>query len=219
MSRLHVFADEAGSFDFKIGPNISRYFIVCTVVAPACDAANDLLALKRELGWERAPVGDYFHATTDKRVIRERVYAAILQHDFSIQATIMEKRKSEPKIRTTDARYYQHGWYYHFLYGMPKPLEACTELHVTAASVGTKKGQVAFTDAVRDVIKQTAGRKRRTRTSFWPCATDPCLQLVDYCTWAIQRKWETGETWAYDLVKDRITYEYDMFQKGTKFFY
>ena len=219
MPRLHVFADEAGTFNFRLGPNISRYFIVCTAVTPNCDSANDLLALKRELAWEQRPIGEYFHATTDKRAIRERVYAAILAHDFTVQATIMEKRKADPKIRPTEARFYQYGWFYHFLYGMPEPLAACTELHVTAASIGTKKGQVAFTDAVRDVINQTAGRKRRTRTSFWPCATDPCLQLADYCTWAIQRKWETGETWAYDLIRPRITYEYDMFRKGTKTYY
>lgn len=185
---------------------------------PKCDAANDLLELKRQLGWDQQPVGDYFHATTDAQVVRDEVFGVIRKHDFTIQATIMEKRKAAPKIRPTNARFYQHGWYFHFLYGMPKPLANATEVHVTAASVGTKKGQTVFTDAVRDVIRQTSGQ-RKMRTSFWPCQSDPCLQLTDYCTWAIQRKWERGDVQSYDLIKDRITYEYDMFQKGTKTFY
>ncbi len=57
------------------------------------------------------------------------------------------------------------------------------------------------------------------RPSFWPSATDPCLQLTDYCTWAIQRKWEKGDSRSYDMIKNRITYEYDMFRKGTSYYY
>jgi hypothetical protein len=219
MARLHLFADEAGNFDFRTGPNISKYFVVCTVLMPSFEVANDLLALKRELAWEQQPIGDFFHATTDKNAIKDRVFAELLKHDFTVQATIMEKRKAAPKIRPNDHRFYQHGWYYHFLYGLPAALKECDELHVTAASVGTKRGQVAFTDAVRDVIRQTEGRRRKVRSSFWQCSTDPCLQVADYCTWAIQRKWEKQELRYYDLIADRITYEYDLFRKGTQYFY
>lgn len=218
MSRLYVFADESGNFDFRRGPNISRFFIVCTVTMPACDAGTELLALRRQLAWDNVPLRDYFHATTDTQSVRDLVFATICKHDFRIQATIMEKSKAMPSIRPTDARFYQHGWFRHFQYGMSGSIRACSEMHITAASVGTKKGQMVFTDAVRDVLKQTVG-KRSHRASFWPCSTDPCLQLTDYCTWAIQRKWEQGDTRSYDLIKERVTYEYDMFQKGTTHYY
>lgn len=218
MARLHVFADEAGTFDFRRGDNISRYFIVCTATMHSCQASHDILELKRELAWEQVPLGDYFHATTDTQAVRDRMFEVIQKHDFQIQATVMEKAKAAPKIRPTNARFYQHGWYYHFRFGMQGHISAAEEIHITAASVGTKKGQVAFTDAVKDVVKQTVGGGR-ARTSFWQCSTDPCLQLVDYCTWAIQRKWERGDARSYDLIKDRITYEYDMFQKGTTLYY
>jgi hypothetical protein len=218
MARIHVFADEAGTFDFRRGDNISRYLIVCTATMHSCQASNDILELKRELAWEQAPLGDYFHATTDTQAVRDRVFAVIQRHDFQIQATIMEKAKAAPKIRPTHARFYQHGWYQHFSWGMTTIIRACDEMHITAASVGTKKGQIVFTDAVKDVIKQTV-KGVKSRTSFWQCSTDPCLQLVDYCTWAIQRKWERGDTRSYDLIKDRITYEYDLFRKGTTLYY
>ena len=218
MSRLHVFADESGTFDFRRGPNISRFYIVCTVTMPSCDAGTDLLTLRRQLAWDGLSLGDYFYATTDTQAVRDHVFAAICKHDFRIQATIMEKSKAQPEIRKTHARFYQHAWYRHFQFGMSGSIRACSEMHITAASVGTKKGQVAFTDAVRDVLRQTVG-KRSHRASFWPCGTDPCLQLADYCAWAIQRKWESNDTRSYDLIKDRINYEYDMFQKGTTHYY
>jgi len=218
MTRLFVFADESGNFDFRRGDNISRYFIVCTVTMPAFDAGTDLLNLRRELAWEEETLGDYFHATKDVQSVRDKVFAVIQKHKFTVQATIMEKSKAMPSIRNTNARFYKHGWFRHFQYGMAGHIQTCTEMHVTAASVGTKKGQVDFTDAVRDVLRQTAG-KRKHRSSFWPCATDPCLQIADYCTWAIQRKWEHGDTRSYDPIKDRINYEYDMFGKGTTHYY
>ena len=218
MSRLYVFADEAGTFDFRRGPNISQYFIVCTVAMRSCEAANELLALRRNLGWQQAPLGDYFHATTDAQSVRDAVFELIRRHDFTVQATIMEKCKAMPSIRPDEARFYKHGWYNHFRWGMPKVLAGADEVHVTAASVGTKKKQMTFTDAIRDVLKQTGG-KRRIRFNVWPCATDPCLQIADYCTWAIQRKWERGDQRSYDLISDRITHEFPLFRKGTMIYY
>jgi hypothetical protein len=218
MSRLHVFADEAGTFDFRRGPNISQYFIVCTVVMPSCEAANELLALRRDLGWQQAPLRDYFHAAKDAQSVRDEVFNLIRQHDFTVQATVMEKCKAMPSIRPNEARFYQHGWYNHFKGGMPKVLAAADEVHVTAASVGTKKKQMTFTDSIRDVLKQTEGR-RKVRFNVWPCGTDPCLQIADYCTWAIQRKWELGDARSYDLIKDRLTYEFPLFRRGTKTYY
>lgn len=218
MPRLHVFADEAGTFDFRRGPNISQHFIVCTVALPSCDAANGLLDLRRQLGWEQASLGDYFHAAVDAQAVRDAVFELIRKYDFTVQATIMEKCKAKPSIRPDEARFYKHGWYNHFSWGMPGVLGKVDEVHVTAASVGTKKKQMTFTDAIRDVLKQTEG-KRKVRFNVWPCGTDPCLQLADYCTWAIQRKWELNDLRSYNLIKDRINYEFPLFRKGTTTYY
>ena len=218
MTRQHVFADEAGNFDFRRADNVSRYFVVCTVVMPSCEAANHLLDLKRRLAWDQRPVGDYFHAANDAQVVRDAVFEEMARHDFTIQATILDKHKAQPQTRTTDATFYSYAWFYHFRYGLRSVLKDTDEVHVTAASIGTKRSQADFTDAVRKVVKQLAG-KQKVRTSFWPCQSDPCLQLTDYCTWAIQRKWERGDLRAYDLIRDRITYEHDTFEKGTVEYY
>ena len=132
MSRLYVFADEAGDFAFKRAPNISSYFIVCTVTTESCDVAHDLLALRRQLSWEQAPLGDYFHASTDAQSVRDRVFDVIKMHEFSVQATIMEKAKAKPRVRPTKERFYQYGWYYHFLHGMKNIVNRSDQLHITA---------------------------------------------------------------------------------------
>lgn len=229
MARKYIFADEAGDFEFSRKPNVSRYFVVCTIILDACDVGHSLLTLRRELAWRKMPLGDYFHATSDKQAVRDEVFAAICAHDFQIQATIMEKSKAQPHVRITKERFYQYGWYYHFSHGMnphfeppfwldPADEPPPVELLITAASVGTKKGQGLFTSAVNDVVQQTL-RRNQWATSFCPSAADPCLQVVDYCTWAIQRKWERQKTQAYDLIKDRITYEYELWERGKTHYY
>lgn len=163
-------------------------------------------------------MGDYFHCTTDRQEIRDEVYNLIRNHDFTVDATILEKSKAQPQTRTTEERFYQYGWLYHLKHCARVYRQQHDEFHITAATIGTKKKRISFEDAVRDVCRQTIGQ-RTWRTSFWPSQADPCLQLADYCTWAIQRKWETGCTKSHDLIKDKIVSEFDLFRTGKTHWY
>jgi hypothetical protein len=219
MSRLYVFADEAGDFVFNRHPRSSRYFIVCTVAIPSCDALSSaMLNLRREMIWRGDPVGEYFHATEDKQAVRDQVYALLQQHPFEVQATIMEKAKAQPQTRTSKIRFYQYGIYYHLKYVAPKILGFIKEVQITTASAGTHKEQVYFSNAVNDVAQQTTHR-RHWKTAFCRSVGDPMLQVVDYCAWAIQKKWERADVRPYDLIKDRITHEVDMWAHGTSLYY
>jgi hypothetical protein len=55
--------------------------------------------------------------------------------------------------------------------------------------------------------------------AFWPAVSDPCLQIADYATWAIQRKYEMGDTHAYDQIDAKIKTEFEPFKYGTKTYY
>jgi hypothetical protein len=213
-----LFADEAGCFTFAKKQGASRYFILCTVAMEDDAVAASLLALRRQLAWEEAPLGDYFHACEDRQVVRDAVFGTILQHPFTVQATVMEKSKAQPQVRKSRARFYQTGWYFHFKWGMQNQFNAAHEALITSACLGTKKERFAFEDAVDDVMRQTL-RVKEWKTDFMPAAADPGLQVADYCAWAIQRKWEAGDMRSYDLIKDRITYEFDLWKRGSEHHY
>jgi hypothetical protein len=51
-----------------------------------------------------------------------------------------------------------YGWFYHFKFAASKVMQDAKEMHITAASVGTHKGQKVFTAAVNDVVQQVAIR-------------------------------------------------------------
>jgi hypothetical protein len=218
MTCLHVFADEAGCFTFERRHNVSRYFILCTVAMHDCAIADDLLNLRRKLAWNGMPLGEYFHATADQQDVRDRVFEVISKHDFQVQTTLMEKSKAQPHVRLSRPAFYQYGWFYHFKYGVSKRISPTIDTLVTAAALGTRKEKSAFQGAVNDVMKQTMS-PGRWRTDFCPAAADPCLQVADYCAWAIQRKHERSDDRSYNLIKDRITYEYDLWSHGIVHYY
>ena len=218
MPNKYVFADESGCLEFARKPNVSRFFICTTATMDNCDVAASLLDLRRRLAWEGAELGDFFHASTDRQAIRDAVFDELLKHDFAIQATIMEKSKAQSHIRAERATFYKYGWYYHFKYGVRDQLTTQSQPLVTTASIGTKRERKAFEDSVDDVLRQTV-KCSRWDTDFLPAHADPCLQVADYAAWALQRKWERDDTRSYQLIKDRITYEFDLWERGTEHHY
>jgi hypothetical protein len=126
----------------------------------------------------------------------------------------MEKSKAYPRVRVSNDVFYKYGWYYHFSHAAKKIVKNADELLVTAASIGTKRGQGVFSTAVNDVLQQVLRSSHQHETNFCRSIADPCLQAADYCTWAVQKKWETGNTLSFDLIRDRIDHEVDMWGHG-----
>ena len=45
------------------------------------------------------------------------------------------------------------------------------------------------------------------------------LQIVDYCCWAIYRKWDTRDERSYNLISSVIASEFDIFRSGQLYHY
>lgn len=219
MSRAYIFSDEAGDFVFERNIRASRYFIVCTVTLPDCSVGTALQDLRRDMVWRKMPVKDnMFHCTQDKQAVRDEVYDLLSQFEFRVDATILEKSKAQPQTRNTNDRFYQYAWYYHLKTIGPALLREHEEAMISAAAIGTKKGQAVYTNAVNDVMQQTIKGKSWV-TTFPPSKAEPCLQVADYCAWAIQRKWERDDTRSYDIIENKVRREYDLFTRGTRHYY
>ena len=52
-----------------------------------------------------------------------------------------------------------------------------------------------------------------------PSASEPWLQVADYCCWAIQRKWTDGERRPYTVIQRRVMSEFEIFAAGTTTYY
>jgi hypothetical protein len=91
MADRYVFSDEAGNFDFSRGSGASRYFILGTVTADDCRIGDELLQLRRDLGWRGVHLDKVFHATEDPQAVRDEVFDVLSHGNFRIDATILEK--------------------------------------------------------------------------------------------------------------------------------
>ena len=115
-------------------------------------------------------------------------------------------------------RFYKTAWYLHFKYVAPRITSSVSdELLVLAAQIGTKKRRKAIRFAISDVVGQTTDCS--WEVAFWPAGSDPCLQVADYCCWAIQRKYERADVRSYDLISDKIASEFQPFSIGPTTYY
>ncbi|MCH7662981.1 MAG: DUF3800 domain-containing protein [Chloroflexi bacterium] len=216
--KKYVFTDESGCMTFARRPNISRYFILCTVHLEPNGIGSEIMALWRDLAWNGYLQDNCIHAASDPQDVRDEVFALLQGHDFRIDATILEKSKAQPQIRVTDVRFYQYAWFYHFKHVGPRIFEATDEALICNASIGTSKKRAAFKSAIHDMAEQSLPNLSWVVT-FWPANSDPCLLVADYCAWAIQRKWELEDDRSYALIQNKIATEFELWRNGTKHYY
>jgi hypothetical protein len=219
MTRKYVFADESGNFDFRPADRaraISRYFILTTITLDDCAIGDALLALRRQLAWEGLPLTAHFHATDERQVVRDRVFTLLAQAEFRIDATIFDKAKVEPRLQ--GEQFYEEAWYYHLRYAASKIAAETDELLVVGASFGVKRKARDFHNALAGVVRRVSPTPS-FRTAFWTAGSDPCLQIADYCCWAIQRKWEDGDSRSYQSIAKNIQSEYDFFHAQEERYY
>lgn len=212
--RKHLFADETGNFDFSRKSGATRYFILASITLRECGTVNARLQeLRHQMAWEGHDHPGPFHATKDPAPVRNRVLGIIEDLDLRVDALVLEKAKAMPHIRATEERFYKHAWFYLMRFVLPRL--NCRELLVVPASIGNNKRRTAFHDVVREVMQQVG--TITYRTACWDANSDACLQVADYCGWALQRKWEMGDMIPYGRIQSKIRSEYDLFAPGRSF--
>jgi hypothetical protein len=144
MGNRYVFADEAGNFDFSNGPDATRYFILCTVTADHCEVGDALLKLRRDLGWKGIHLDRVFHATEDQQAVRDEVFGLLSEMDFRVDATILEKCKAQPHLRSEE-RLYKMAWYLHFKHVAPRVAGPSDQMFVRRRASERRRGAVRFT--------------------------------------------------------------------------
>ena len=216
--RTYIYADESGNFDFSRNAGATRYFLLTTVVINDHSLESELLELRRELAWDGVELRVGFHAVNDNRYIRRRLFDTLSKHDFRIDATILEKSKAEHHVRSTPAYFYGFAWYHHLTHIADNDNFRPDELLITASSIGTNEMKNNFRRAV-ETVRNGFFPQTEARTTMLSATSDACLQVADYCSWTIFRKWEHGDEQLYRIIADKIELENDLFGSGENRYY
>jgi hypothetical protein len=217
---LYIFLDEAGNRDFS--KNGTQYFLFSAVLRERpFMSSTELIELKYDLIESGMDICR-FHASEDLQAVRDRVFK-IIQSDLEktrVEALFVEKRKTHPALQLEDRFYPEMLGYFvrHMLQGID--LTVYKELIVFTDKLPQGKNQK---QSFEKIVKQTLARMVPGNVNYRLLHHDSqsCmgLQIADYCTWAIYRKLDRDDLRSYDLIKSVIRKEFDIFQKGKKYYY
>ena len=211
MKRAYIFGDEAGNYDFSGGQGASKYLIIGTNALENPEIGEALLRLRRDLAWEGLALETSFHATEDTQAVRNKVFDVIRNADFRFDATILDKSKTQVQLQRDWERFYKTAWFLHFKYVCPQVVSSEDEFILTAAAIGTSRRRKALRLSIEDVVQQVSP-STKWRVAFWASESDPCLQIADYCVWAIQRKYEHGDDRSYQHIRSKLMSEFEPFK-------
>lgn len=212
---LYIFADESGNLDFSNSG--TEYFIVTAVTMANMAVAHSLLDLRHELTMQGHDIEE-FHAANDPRFIRPHVFAQIQAAPLIVDAVVLHKRKTYPHIASNEGNFYQLAWHLLFQYVAPQRCQPTDDLLVAAASLGTQARKTRFRNAVGRVVQQH-NICQSVGVGFWASATHPCLQVADYCGWAIYRWKEYGDMRPYNLIHSKVASCFEPFAGNPTTYY
>lgn len=224
---VYIFVDEAGDMDFS--SNGSKYYMFNFLIKNRPFNLHEIIAnyryslLERNLdplGGKRLDI-EAFHAHEDNKYIKEEMFNLISTFDkksVKSYSYILEKPKVEPSKRDEKDKFYVDN----LKFAIRKLLD---ELEI-------KKDFIIITDRLpvhknknRQVAALKKGIKEYIKTKklnirydiFHHCsASSVNLQIVDYISWAIFRKYERSEDGFYKKI-EKYLIKIDEMTKDKKF--
>ncbi len=162
-----------------------------------------------------------FHAAEDSKAVRADVFACIAAalDSLRIHSLIVEKPKTGPAL-TTEARFYPEMLGYHLKYVLPREDNVGNRmLIVITDTLPVKRQRQAVAKGIQRVLNTTIPAQVSYRILHHTSRSHYGLQIADYCSWAIFRKWERNDPLHYQQISPAINSEFDIFRRGSTFYY
>lgn len=219
MSRrfLYIFLDEAGNLDFSRGG--TKYFLLGALTKERpFQAYRELTELKYDLV-EIGTELEYFHASENAQRVRNRVFEIIRKNleGTRLDALIIEKGKTVTSLQEEE-RFYPKmvgSLLHHIL--QDHDLNHYDEVIVYTDEIPVRKKRDAIEKAVKMTLSEMLPKSAKYRILHHSSKSNMDLQIVDYCTWAIYRKWDRSDARSYEHIRTAICSEIDFFQSGRTF--
>lgn len=226
---LFVFIDESGNFDFsKSG---TKFYVFAAVITddPTAETSTMTRAHFDILSGELLPDLDHdyldtklctqFHASEDKQAVRDVICSIVAGMDtnaITANAVVVQKNKTIPALREPKRFYSKFlGSLLAYVFKVHPYSRLC--IFVNGSAVNKQQG--IFKNAIVEEI-----RRRNPQTDFriyFPkSGSFPQLQIADYVSWAVYRKWEHGDLGSYNKISHLLQApEKDIFSNGQVVYY
>jgi len=202
MSTLHVHIDESGDFNFSIHGSKYYLFTAAWTYHPQ-ELAHALISLRCELNKGGADLSR-FHASTDQQIHRNRVVNILAtHHSWWFASIVIEKCKVNPVIRQPETFYpkFLNSILLFIFRGNLKPNTSKVLIYTDRVPADAKKKIVS--KSVTDLCKRTLGELPFC-VMHHPSDSNAWLQVADYCSWSVCRKWENNDSRTYSVLKAHL---------------
>ena len=150
-------------------------------------------------------------------MVRNKVFRVIASVGlFDFDAVVIEKSKANPALYPPERFYPKFAGY--LLRHVFRRYPGDEQIVVVTDRLPMKRRREAVEKAFKAFLR-TELRDRPFTIVHHHAAAHLCLQAADYCMWAVYKKWTTGDTRSYDLIRSFIKSEFDIFRLGTEYFY
>ncbi|MCF8242978.1 MAG: DUF3800 domain-containing protein [Melioribacteraceae bacterium] len=216
---LYIFVDEGGNLDFS---NKGTKFFTLTALSKVRPFViyEPLVNLKYDL-WEKDIEFEYFHATEDTYTTRNEVFNLISENitNFTIDSVIVEKNKTHPSLQD-HAKFYIKIFDILFNYILTRYKNKFSKIFIITDEIPVKRKKKDVEKAIKSYVSRWIKDSVREYKIFhYSSKSDINLQIVDYFNWSIFRKWERNKLENYDLIKEAIASEFDVFWSGVNKYY
>ncbi len=215
-----MFIDEGGNFDFS--PKGTKFFtLTCLTETRPFPSYDKLRKLKYDLLEDGINI-ESFHASPDKQIVRNKVFEVIQENADHIVADtiIVQKNKTNPALYPEE-KFYCKIFEILMKWVLSKRVTQRNlgKLIIFTDSIPVKKKKRAIEKGIKKTLASMVKGGLEYRIYHHQSKSNLNLQVVDYINWAIYRKWEEGDVRSYDLVRNIIDGELDVFQRGSITYY
>ena len=214
----YLYFDEAGNFDFS--PNGTSVFVMtCVVMHRPFAFQSALLEVKHDCLQSGLNL-EYFHATEDRQAVRNRVFEAIGGHLDELRAysVIIRKNRTNPSLRAPHVLY-RRTFEWLVRYACPRAASPGDHIVAVTDQIPIDRNRAAFEKALKPYLKQHLPAGASYDLFHHQSKADMNLQVADYISWAVYRKWNAGDLRSYELIRECVRSEGDLFRDGDTEYY
>lgn len=205
--RVYVFLDESGNLDFSASG--TRYFVLTSVSMKRPFQINEELDGYMYDCIENGMDIEYFHCYSDNRRVRDVVFDLIAEHvdSLDIDCLVVEKSAVAAGLQT-DVRFYpaMFGRLLRLATRFDPTEAASREVVVISDTVPINRGRRAVEKTIQTTLRRALPSVRH-HALHHQSRSHYGLQIADYCSWAIFRKWEVGDSSWFARIEPAIRHE------------
>jgi hypothetical protein len=219
---LYIFLDESGNFDFSNNQGATKWLMLTSLsTTDPQEALLEYYTAKYELIRSGYDVS-YFHATEDSQIVRNRFFTVISGLSIArVDGLAIRKNRLNPLWRA-QKEFYPRMLKYLLQYVFhPFGMDANRFDHILIflAKMQLPKGHKSpIIAGIKNFLKQNLVEIPFS-VSLHSSESNPYLQIVDYCSWALYVNRERCESRPLNRISNLINSDFDIFEYGDREWY